>query len=119
MSEKESMPSNTYLPTTWYDPRAEVRPSSIHAMGMFATQPIHEGEIVVRIGGTVMSEEKFRAYISSVSRYNAVQISASSYRPGGLLARLLFQLSPAIYDLVLVTRRSVRNPQAPRGQQTP
>jgi hypothetical protein len=35
--EKETMPSNTYLPTTCYDPRAEVRPSSIHGMGMFAS----------------------------------------------------------------------------------
>jgi hypothetical protein len=43
--EKESMPSNNYLPTTWYDPRAEVRRSSIQGMGMFASQPIHQGEI--------------------------------------------------------------------------
>lgn len=51
------MPSNTYLPTTWYDPRAEVRPSSIQGMGMFASQPIQEGEIVVRIGGTARSAD--------------------------------------------------------------
>lgn len=72
--EKETMPSNNYLSTTWYDPRAEVRPSSIQGVGMFASQPIHEGEIVVIIGGTVMTEEQFRGYIPAVSRYNAVQI---------------------------------------------
>jgi hypothetical protein len=77
--EKETMPSNTYLPTTCYDPRAEVRPSSIHGMGMFASQPIHEGEMVVRIGGTVMTEEEFRAYLSTVSCYNAVQIGEETH----------------------------------------
>ncbi len=73
------MPSNTYLPATWYDPRAEVRPSSIHGMGMFARQPIPEGEIVVRMGGTVMTEGEFRAYIATVSRYNAVQIGEETH----------------------------------------
>lgn len=72
--KKEAMSSNIYLSTTWYDPRAEVRPSSIHGMGMVARQPIHEGEIVVRIGGTVMTEEEFQTHISTVSRYNAIQI---------------------------------------------
>ena len=77
--EKEPMPSNTYLPLTCYDPRAEVRSSSIQGMGMFASQPIHEGEVVVRIGGTVMTEEEFRAYISTVSRYNAMQIGEETH----------------------------------------
>src|SRR5437660_1689084 len=68
------MPTNNYPPPTWYDPRVEVRPSAIQGMGMFASQPIHEGEIVVKIGGSIMTEEEFRAYISTVARYNAVQI---------------------------------------------
>ncbi|HLJ36203.1 MAG TPA: SET domain-containing protein-lysine N-methyltransferase, partial [Ktedonobacteraceae bacterium] len=42
-------------------------------------QPIHEGEVVVRIGGTVMTEEEFRAYILTVSRYNAVQIGEETH----------------------------------------
>ncbi|EFH82370.1 SET domain-containing protein [Ktedonobacter racemifer] len=68
------MPSNIYLSTTWYDPRAEVQASSIHGMGMVASQPIHAGEVVVRIGGTVMTEEEFQAYTATVARYNAIQI---------------------------------------------
>lgn len=68
------MHSGSYLPTTWYDPRVEVHPSSVQGMGMVARQPIREGEIVVRIGGAVMTEEEFQAYISTVPRYNAVQI---------------------------------------------
>ncbi len=80
----------TYLPTTWYDPRVEIRSSSVQGNGMFATQPIHEGEVVVRIGGTVMMEEEFRAYIATVPRYNAVQIGEGLHlvdiptSPGGM-----------------------------------
>ncbi|HEY6542110.1 MAG TPA: SET domain-containing protein-lysine N-methyltransferase [Ktedonobacteraceae bacterium] len=57
---------------------------------MFASQLIHEGEIVVRIGGTVMTEEEFRAYIANVPRYNAVQIGEETHlvdvptSPGGM-----------------------------------
>ena len=79
-----------YLPTTWYDPRVEVRPSSIEGNGMFARQPIQEGEIVVIIGGTVMTEEEFQAYVQTVTRYNAVQIGEGMHlvdlptSPGGM-----------------------------------
>ncbi|MDQ6662289.1 MAG: SET domain-containing protein-lysine N-methyltransferase [Chloroflexota bacterium] len=73
------MPSSKYLRTTWYDPRAEIRPSFIQGNGMFASQPIHEGEIVVIIGGTVMTEEEFRVYILTVSRFNAVQIGEDNH----------------------------------------
>ena len=80
----------TYLPTTWYDPRVETRPSPNHGSGMFASQPIHAGETVVIIGGTVMNEEEFRAYIATVPRYNAVQIGEGLHlgdiptSPGGM-----------------------------------
>jgi hypothetical protein len=73
------MSSNIYPPTTWYDARAEVRPSSIQGNGMFASQPIQEGEVVVRLGGTVMTEGEFQAYIATVSRYNAVQIGEETH----------------------------------------
>jgi len=84
------MPASKYLSTTWYDPRAEIRSSPIQGNGMFASQPIHEGEIVVIIGGTVMTEEDFQAYIRTVSRFNAVQIGENSHlvdistAPGGM-----------------------------------
>lgn len=73
------MQSNKYLPTTRYDPRAEIRPSPIHGNGMFASRPIHAGEIVVIIGGTVLTGEEFRVYIQAVSRYNAVQIGEDAH----------------------------------------
>ena len=80
----------TYLPTTWYDPRVEILSSFVQGNGMFATQSIHEGEVVVRIGGTVMTDEEFRASIATVPRYNAVQIGEGLHlidiptSPGGM-----------------------------------
>lgn len=68
------MVKGNYLSTTWYMPDIEVRPSPIHGTGMFATRLIHAGEIVVIIGGTVMSDTEFRAFTATVSHYNAIQI---------------------------------------------
>lgn len=68
-----------YLPTTWYDPRVEIRNSPIQGTGMYASQPIREGEVVARIGGTVMTEEEFHAYSATASRYNAVQIGEGTH----------------------------------------
>ena len=57
---------------------------------MFASQSIHAGEVVVKIGGTVMTEEDFQASITTVPRYNAVQIGEGLHlvdvptSPGGM-----------------------------------
>jgi len=63
-----------YLPETWIDPRQDIRPSTIHGMGVFAPGPIHEGEPVEIIGGDLMSEEEFRAFQQTAHRFNAVQV---------------------------------------------
>lgn len=68
MSEKH------YRTTSCYDPRVEIRPSTIQGGGMFALELIQAGEIVAVIGGTVMTEDEFRAYTATVSRFNATQI---------------------------------------------
>jgi len=66
--------SKSYRTTSWYDPRVEIRSSLIQGGGMFSREPIQAGEIVAIIGGTVMTEEEYRAYIATTSRYNASQI---------------------------------------------
>ena len=63
-----------YLLKTWRDPRQDVRPSAIHGMGIFARQPILQGEPVEIIGGDLMTGDEFRAFQQSVDRFNAVQI---------------------------------------------
>ncbi len=84
------MSSRNYLPTTWYDPRAEIRPSPTQGNGMFATQPIQQGETIVIIGGTTMTTAQFQEFTKTVTRYNAVQIGEETHlvdlhtSPGGM-----------------------------------
>jgi uncharacterized protein len=68
------MSPRQYEPTTWYDHRVEIRPSRIHGGGMYTTAPILATETLAVMGGTVMTEQKFRAYLATVYRWNATQI---------------------------------------------
>jgi hypothetical protein len=63
-----------YLPTTWYDPRVEICPSSIQGGGIFARAPFRPGEAVAIVGGTPMTSAEFAVYLASVERWNAHQI---------------------------------------------
>jgi hypothetical protein len=63
-----------YLPTSWYDPRVDIRPSSIQGGGMFASAPFAPGETVAIVGGTPMTGAEFAAYLAGVERWNAHQI---------------------------------------------
>lgn len=51
----------SYIPKSWIDPRIEVRASSIEGQGMFAREPIQQGEVVVVWGGQVFSEADIKA----------------------------------------------------------
>jgi hypothetical protein len=66
--------SKIYRTTSWYDARVEIRLSLIQGGGMFARKPIPAGEIVAIVGGTVMTEDEFHAYLATTSRFNATQI---------------------------------------------
>ena len=68
------MTSRRYLPTTWMDLRQDIRPSAIHGMGVFAREPICQGEVVEIIGGDLMTDAEFRAFQQTARQYNAVQI---------------------------------------------
>jgi hypothetical protein len=63
-----------YRPTSWYDPRVEIRLSSIQGGGMFAHAPFQPGETVAIVGGTPMTGAEFAAYRTGVERWNAHQI---------------------------------------------
>ena len=68
-----------YLSQTWKDPRIELRASRIRGEGMFALEPIRKGEIVCRMGGTVMTESEFAEFQSIRSFYSFVQIAENLY----------------------------------------
>lgn len=57
------MSDSSHLSETWYDPRLELRPSSTHGTGMFATDLIHAGEVVMIWGGTLYSRAELEAGI--------------------------------------------------------
>jgi hypothetical protein len=63
-----------YLPTSWYDPHVEIRPSSIQGGGLFARAPFQPGETIAIVGGTLMTGAEFAAYLIGVERWNAHQI---------------------------------------------
>lgn len=44
----------------WLDPRATVAPSSIEGHGLFARERIDADEVVIRLGGHVLTDEEFR-----------------------------------------------------------
>ncbi len=68
-----------YLPQTWKDPRIEFRRSAISGDGMFARQPIQKGEVVVIVGGAVMTDSEFAAFQATHSFYNFIQIDKNLY----------------------------------------
>jgi hypothetical protein len=63
-----------YLPTSWYDPRVEIRSSAIQGGGMFAKAPFLPGETVASVGGTLMTGAEFAKYLAGIERWNAHQI---------------------------------------------
>jgi hypothetical protein len=67
--------NSSYLPTSWYDPRVEIRSSTIQGGGMFARAPFAPGETVAIVGGTPMTGAEFSAYLQGVERWNAHQIA--------------------------------------------
>lgn len=68
-----------FLPQTWKNPRIELRESRIRGYGMFARETIRKGEVVCRIGGTVMTESEFADFQSIRSLYSFIQIEENLY----------------------------------------
>lgn len=69
----------TYLSQTWKDPRIEIRGSSLTGDGMITHGPIHEGEAVCIIGGTVMTQAEFEDFQATHSLYSFIQIEEDLY----------------------------------------
>jgi uncharacterized protein len=73
------MSHNEYRYRSWTNPRTEVRPSPIQGRGVFAREPILAGEVVEIIGGTVMTQAQFEAFVATETRYNAVQTAEDAH----------------------------------------
>jgi len=66
----------SYLSLYWMDPRVEIRASPIERNGLFAREPLKAGEVVEVMGGTVLDEAEFEAFLrTTATQYNAIQIA--------------------------------------------
>jgi uncharacterized protein len=54
------MNPSKYLPTTWYNPHLALRQSPIHGQGLFATEPIQPGEVVMIWGGDLYTKAELQ-----------------------------------------------------------
>ncbi len=70
------MNPKSYRSRYWTDPRVEIRTSPIEGSGLFAREPLKEGEVVEVMGGMVLDEPEFKAFsLSTTTPYNAIQIA--------------------------------------------
>ena len=107
------MSASKYRSTLWTDPRTEVRASSLQGNGMFAKEPISEGEIVGVIGGTIMTTAQFQEYITTVPYYNATQIGEDAHlvEPPGVPRGMNHSCDSNVWmrdEVTLVARRDIR-----------
>ena len=61
-----------YRTSSWLDPRVVVAPSPIEGRGLFARAPIAAGEVVMRLGGRVLTDDEFVAL--RLVKYSALAI---------------------------------------------
>jgi hypothetical protein len=61
---------------SWLDPRVEVRPSTIHGLGLFARDPIRAGVALELLGGTIVSHAEVRSIIAGGGRYDGIALDA-------------------------------------------
>jgi len=53
----------------WVDPRAVVRESGIEGRGLFAAAPIDPGELVLKLGGRLVSDRELAALFEEAGEY--------------------------------------------------
>ncbi len=68
--------SPAYPPVSWLDPRVVSLPSAIEGTGLFATSAISKGELLLRLGGRVVTDEEFAAL--ELKSYSCLNIDHGS-----------------------------------------
>src|SRR5215210_3288471 len=69
-----TVPPRRYREQTWVDARQDFRASPTQGIGSFALAPIRRGEVVEVVGGVVMDEDEFRAFVRKTTRFHAIQV---------------------------------------------
>lgn len=71
-----------YPKESWIDPRIEIRDTPAMGKGMFAREPIKEGEVIIIWGGTVFTEEERKKGL--IKKYTTSGIAEGLYLGGKL-----------------------------------
>jgi SET domain-containing protein len=62
---------------SWLDPRIDVAPSSIDGLGLFAREPVKEGEVVIRWHGEILPIDEFDR-LKERERYDCAALSEAT-----------------------------------------
>jgi uncharacterized protein len=73
------MAESKYLPSTWYHRSLTLRTSPIHGKGLFATEAIRPGEVIMIWGGDLYREEDLRAGKVGPGRWSYSMIDEGVY----------------------------------------
>lgn len=111
------MITKAYRSQTWVDPRQVFRPARTHGIGSFAREYIPHGTVIEIVGGTVMSDAAFRAFVGTTPQFNAIQIAEHLHlveaperthqRAGGSLNHSCDSNTWMADEVTVVARRSI------------
>jgi uncharacterized protein (DUF952 family) len=112
------LPGGLFVPSTsWLSPKLQVGPSPIEGVGLMATDTIAPGEPVAVMGGTVLTDEEFAAFVASVETFSAAAIDEGLnvlQDADDPLARGNHSCDPTLWmadELTLLARRAIRPAQ--------
>ena len=117
------MSDSPYLSETWFDPRLELRPSSTHGTGLFATDLIREGEVVMIWGGTLYSRADLEAgNVPGDTSYSFVEEDVLMAAPGdGMDYFVNHSCDPRVWmanKTTVVARRDIQDGEEITGDYT-
>ena len=103
-----------YRSESWIDPRVELRPSSKGGKGLFAREPIKEGETVIIWGGRILTKADIKS--GKAQKNTVVEVDEGIYlgrflnEPKSLDDFMNYSCSPYLLlkdEVTLVARRNI------------
>lgn len=109
-----------YRGETWYDPRVVTAPSPIHGSGMFATEPIRAGEVVLIWGGTLYTRDDLAGgRVPGDTSYSFVDEDILIAAPGnGMDYYINHSCDPCVWmsdEVTVVARRDIASGEEVTG----
>ena len=114
------MNRSKYMPSSWFDPRITVRASATHGQGIFATDMIRAGEVVVIWGGDVYTEEELPSLkLEGAWSYSIIDEGVYLFAPADAQDYFInHACDPNIWmadEVTLIARRDIQPNEELRG----